>query len=147
MKKILFVAALLISVGTTSAFANDEKVSPRVLKSFNSEFSYAQDVQWEVGENYSRAAFTMNEQRVFAYYNTEGELLSIGRYISTLQLPINLFSDLKNDYSKFWVSDLFEISNGDGVHYYATLETADTKLVVHSSNGSKWSTHNKSKKI
>ena len=101
MKKILFAAALLVTVGISSAFANNEKVSPRVLKSFNSEFSYAQDVRWEVGENYFRAAFTMNEQRVFAYYNTDGELMSIGRYISTLQLPINLFSDLKNDFNKY----------------------------------------------
>ena len=146
MKKILFAAALLVTIGS-SAYANDDKVSPRVLKSFNSEFSYAREVQWEAGENYFRAAFTMNEQRVFAFYNTDGELLSIGRYISTLQLPINLFSDLKNDYAKYWVSDLFEVSNGNGVQYYATLETADIKLVVHSSNGGKWSTYSKSKKI
>jgi len=147
MKKILFVCGLLVTMGVSSAFANEVKVSPRVLESFKTEFSNAQNVEWQAGDNYYRAAFTMNEQRVFAYYNLDGELVSIARYISSLQLPITLFSDLKNDYSKYWISDLFEVSNSEGLHYYVTLETADTKLMMHSSNGGSWSTYSKKKKI
>ena len=147
MKKILFVFGLLVTMGISTAFANDEKVSPKVLASFKSEFSTAQDIMWETGSNYFRAMFSLNEQRVFAYYNIEGELISIARYISSIQLPINLFSNLKNDYSKYWISDLFELNNGEGLHYYVTLETADTKLVMRSSNGSSWSTYSKNKKI
>ena len=107
----------------------------------------AKNVEWETGNNYFRAAFTMNEQRIFAYYNVDGQLLSIARYISSIQLPVNLYADLKNDYSKYWISDLFEVSNSEGLHYYVTLETADTKLVMHSSNGGSWSTYSKNKKI
>ena len=147
MKKILFVCGLLVTMGISSAFANEVKISPRVLESFKTEFSNAQNVEWQAGDNYYRAAFTMNEQRVFAYYNLEGELVSIARYISSLQLPIILFSNLKNDYSKYWISDLFEVSNSEGLHYYVTLETADTKLMMHSSNGGSWSTYSKKKKI
>jgi hypothetical protein len=73
--------------------------------------------------------------------------MSIARHISSIQLPVNLFADLKNDYSKYWVSDLFEVSNSEGLHYYVTLETADSKLVMHSSNGGSWSTYSKNKKI
>ena len=147
MKKKLFVFGLLVTMGISTAFATDEKVSPKVLASFKSEFSAARDVMWETGSNYFRAMFSLNEQRVFAYYNLEGELISIARYISSIQLPINLFSNLKNDFSKYWISDLFELSNGEGLHYYVTLETADTKLVMRSSNGSSWSTYSKDKKI
>ena len=147
MKKKLFVFGLLVTMGVSTAFANDEKVSAKVLASFKTEFSTAQDVMWETGSNYFRAMFSLNEQRLFAYYNLEGELISIARYISSIQLPINLFSNLKNDYSKYWISDLFELSNSEGLHYYVTLETADTKLVMRSSNGSNWSTYSKNKKI
>jgi hypothetical protein len=62
-------------------------------------------------------------------------------------LPVNLFSNLKNNYDTYWISDLFEVSNSEGLHYYVTLETADTKLVLRSSNGGDWSQYNKSKKI
>ena len=147
MKKTIFLFGLLVTMGVSTAFANDEKVSPKALASFKSEFSTAQNVVWETGSNYFRAIFSLNEQRVFAYYTLEGELISIARYISSTQLPINLFSNLKNDYKKYWISDLFEVSNSEGLHYYVTLETADTKLMMRSSNGGSWSTYSKNKKI
>jgi len=146
MKKIIFVMGFLMIMGVSWAYPS-EKVSQKVLASFKTEFTNAQDVEWETGNNYFKAAFTMNEQRVFAYYSVDGQLLSIARYISSVQLPVNLFADLKNDYSKYWISDLFEVSNSEGLHYYVTLETADSKLVMHSSNGGSWSTYSKSKKI
>ena len=146
MKKIVFVLGLVIAMGVCSAYPS-ERVSRRVLTSFKTEFTNAQDVKWETGNNYFRAAFTMNEQRIFAYYNVDGQLQSIARHISSIQLPVNIYADLKNDYSKYWISDLFEVSNSEGLHYYVTLETADSKLVMHSSNGGSWSTYSKSKKI
>jgi hypothetical protein len=146
MKKILFVLGFLAIVGVSSAYPS-EKVSPKVLASFKTEFSTAKNVEWETGANYYRAAFLLNDQKVFAYYSVEGALVSIARYISSLQLPINLFTNLKNDYDKYWISDLFEVSNGDGVHYYVTLENADTKLVMQSSNGGSWLSYSKSKKV
>jgi hypothetical protein len=133
-------------MGVSNAYPS-EKVSPKVLASFKSEFSSAKNVEWETGSNYFRATFSMNEQRIFAYYTVDGELMSVARYISSIQLPINLFSNLKNDYSKYWISDLFEVSNSEGLHYYVTLETADTKLMMRSSNGGSWSTYSKNKKI
>jgi hypothetical protein len=146
MKKIVFITGFLMIMGVAWAYPS-EKVSQKVLTSFKTEFTNAQDIEWETGNNYFRAAFTMNEQRIFAYYNVDGQLLSIARYISSIQLPVNLFADLKNDYSKYWISDLFEVSNSEGLHYYVTLETADSKLVMHSGNGGSWSTYSKSKKI
>jgi hypothetical protein len=146
MKKILLVLGLVATMGVCSAYPS-ERVSQKVLASFKTEFTNAKDVEWDTGSNYFRATFTMNDQRVFAFYNVEGELLSVARYISSIQLPINLFSDLKNNYSKYWISDLFEVSNSEGLHYYVTLETADSKLVIHSVNGGSWSTYSKNKKI
>lgn len=146
MKKIVLVLGLVATMGVCNAYPS-ERVSQKVLASFKAEFSNAQSVEWETGNNYFKAAFTMNEQRIFAFYNVEGELLSVARYISSVQLPINLFSDLKNNYSKYWISDLFEVSNNEGLHYYVTLETADSKLVMSSINGGSWSTYSKKKKI
>ena len=146
MKKIIFVLGLVATMGVCSAYPS-EKVSPRVLANFKSEFSNATNVEWETGANYFRAAFTLNEQRIFAYYSPEGELNSIARYIGSLQLPINLLTNLKNDYKKYWISDLFELSNGDGIHYYVTLETADSKMTIRSTNGGTWTTYSKRKKI
>lgn len=146
MKNIVFVAGFLMIMMTSWAYPS-ERVSRKVLTAFKNEFTTAQNVQWETGDNYFKATFTMNEQRIFAFYNVGGELMSIARNISPIQLPVNLFTDLKNEYSKCWISDLFEVSNSEGLHYYVTLETADSKLVMQSSNGGSWSTYSKCKKI
>jgi hypothetical protein len=146
MKKILIIATIILTA-STAVFAGDEdKVSPRAVSSFNADFSSAQEVDWQVSDKYYRAAFTMNEQRIFAYYNLEGDLMSIARYISSLQLPVTLFNDLKKEYSQYWISDLFEVSNSEGLHYYVTLETADTKLMMRSGNGGNWNEYKKTKK-
>src|SRR6187200_401906 len=146
MKKLLLVLGLVATMGVCSAYPS-ERVSQKVLTSFKTEFTNAQNVEWETGNNYFKATFTMNEQRIFAYYNVDGQLLSIARHISSIQLPVNLYTALKNDHSKYWISDLFEVSNSEGLHYYVTLETADSKLVMHSGNGGSWSTYSKNKKI
>lgn len=147
MKKIMLVLGFMLSVAVTSTFASEVKISTKVLEAFKKEFSTAQEVQWIEGDNYYRASFKYNDQNISAYYNIDGELKAVTRYISSLQLPINLLVDLKNDFSKYWVSDLFELNNGEGTHYYITLEDADTVVKMISSNGGEWRTINKKKKI
>lgn len=147
MKKMMLALVLIYTVALTSAFAGEEKVSSRVLESFKNEFSTAQEVNWVVGDNYYKAAFKVNGQSIFAYYTIDGELAGVARYISSLQLPVNLLVNLKNDYSQYWISDLFEVNNSEGTHYYVTLENADTSVMLVSTNGSKWKSYNKKRKI
>jgi hypothetical protein len=44
------------------------------------------------------------------------------------------------------VSGLFELANTDGTSYYITLENADIKMVLKSSNGGNWTVFQKSSK-
>ena len=125
------------------AFAGEENVDPTVLNSFNNEFSTAKEVEWSVGSNYYKAAFTFNGNHVFAFYNKDGELLGLTRYISSLDLPINLQKDLKKDYSAYWIADLFEVANSEGTSYYITLENAEKKIVMKSVGGNSWTTFKK----
>lgn len=137
---------VMVVTGVT-AFAGEGEVSKRVLDAFKSEFNTAQEVTWTSGSNYYKAEFSMNGQRVFAYYSTSGDLLGLARHISTLQLPVHLLSELKKDYSVYWVSDLFEVSNEEGTRYYVTLENADTKMMLESENDNGWNVYNKKKKV
>lgn len=144
MKKIIMILAVLIS--TTSAFAGEENVATKVLNAFKTEFNTAKEVEWTVGSNYYKAAFVYNEKHVFAYYNGEGELLGLTRYLSSDDLPLNLQNNLKKGYSKYWISDLFEVAKSDGTAYYITLEDADTKIVLKASAESDWSVYQKTRK-
>ncbi|MDZ4793307.1 MAG: hypothetical protein SGI83_03430 [Bacteroidota bacterium] len=143
MKKM--IVTLAIAVSTLSAFASDENVNQKVLEAFNTEFTSAKEVEWTVGTDYYKATFNYNGKYVFAFYNDNGELLGLTRYIQPADLPLALQNNLKKNYEGFWVSDLFESSKHNETNYYITLENADTKIVLKSSNN-EWNAYSKSKK-
>ena len=145
MKKIIVALALVFTI--SSAFANDVTVTKQVLKSFRDNFSNAMDITWTQTGTYYKAAFTLNEQKVFAFFDLDGEYLGLTRYISSLQLPLHLHSSLKKHYSQKWITDLFELTNDDGTSYYITVEDADTKLVLKATPGSDWHIYKKSEKL
>jgi hypothetical protein len=143
MKKMILT--LVIAITALSAFAKDENVNQKVLDAFKTEFSTAREVEWSVGTDYYKATFNYNGKYVFAFYNEEGELLGLSRYLSPSDLPLALQNNLKKNYEGYWVSDLFEASKDDATNYYITLENADTKIVLKSAENS-WNTFSKIKK-
>lgn len=140
MKKMIMTLAVALS--TLCSFAGEVNVNTKVLNAFKTDFATAGEVTWTAGNNYYKAAFVFNGQHVFAFYSNEGEMMGLTRYISSLDLPVNLQANLKKTYSKYWISDLFEVSNSDGTAYYITLENADSKIVLKSSDG-RWSVFQK----
>ncbi len=146
MKKIMMMLALVLTVGTSFAFTGEEAVNKQALNAFKKEFAGATDAAWTVGNNYYKVTFSLNDEKLFAYYNTQGEFLAVTRNISSLQLPLTLQTSLKRSYSNYWISDLFEVAKNDGTNYYVTLETADAKIILRSADGTNWSIYQKSKK-
>lgn len=144
MKKIIIMLAIAIS--SITAFAS-ENVNVTVLTAFNREFAGAKDVRWSSTSDYFKADFVYNGQTVSAYYKPDGEYIALTRNISSLQLPISLQTNIRNNYNGYWISDLFEVSSDEGTSYYITLEKADSKLVLKSDGTSKWSTFKKMTKI
>ena len=150
MKPLFILLFALASYTTGFAIENpttpNAKVSNTVLKSFKSAFSEAAEVEWSENGSLYKASFTLHGQHVTAFYEGNGALVALTRNISSVQLPVSLQSSLKKNYSEFWITDLFEVSNDEGTEYYVTLEDNDTKLVLRTSLGSNWSTYQKSRK-
>ena len=134
MKRFLITLTVLFSLISMSSFASDSKVDSRVLKSFQSSFKNATEVDWTVTNNFYKANFSLNGQYVAAYFDGSGNMMAITRNISSTQLPISLQTNLKNNYEGFWISDLFEVANEEGTTYYVTVENANHKLILRSSN-------------
>ena len=145
MKQMIMTLAIAIS--SLTAFASDENVSKPVLNSFNREFSTAQEVKWTTGTDYYKATFILNEQYISAFYNTQGELMALARNIASVNLPLKLQNKLRNDFTSYWISDLFEMSDDEGTHYYITLEKGDSKMVLRSDDNTDWRMFRKSAKL
>jgi len=146
MKPLFILMMTVSSFFVTTSNATDI-VSPRALKSFATTFSTATEASWTVTENYYRVEFLLNGQTLNAFYNEDGKLIGVSRNISSLQLPIILQTELKKDFPKYWITDLFEMSTDNGAEYYITIEDADTKTVLKSSStSSSWMLYKKLKK-
>jgi len=145
MKKMILTLA--ISISSLGVFAGEETVNAKVLNAFKSEFQSAKEVEWTTAKNYYQANFVYNDKYLFAYYNPEGELLGLTRYLSPNNLSINLQMNLKKNYSNYWISDLFEVAKNEVTTYYVTVENADSKIVLKSMDGNNWIVYEKIKKV
>lgn len=138
---------LAIAVSSLFAFAGEENVNKDVLNAFNKEFTGAREVKWTVNTDFYRVAFLFNNQYISAFYNSNGELLAMTRNLSILNLPLKLQAALRNNYSEYWISDLFEISNEEGTNYYITMENAEGKVVLKSDSNTEWNVFKKMSKV
>lgn len=145
MKMFVIAFTLLASVITTTSYASDGTVTPEVLKSFQSKFTTAKNADWSVAQDLYKVQFLLDGQCLTAFYKEDGTMTAVTRHIPPVQLPVSLQTILKNDYSEYWISDLFELSNDEGVQYYVTLEDADTQVVLKSVATS-WSVFQKNRK-
>jgi hypothetical protein len=149
MKRVILSIATVLMMGLSS-FANvnvnGNEVNQQAVQSFKKDFVNATGVTWEQTADYVKATFRLNDQVLFAYYNTNGELQAVVRNIVSDQLPISLLTELKKNYSGYWISDLFEIASNDETSYYVTLENSDKKIVLKSEGTSNWGQFAKAKK-
>lgn len=153
MKPLFIFLTIVTTAFSSASFANstnpkpvEPRVAPSVIKSFENTFTAAQEADWTVTENFYKVEFAMSGQYVTAFYSPEGNLLGVTRNISSLQLPLTLQAELKKEYKDLWITDLFEIANDEGTHYYVTLENSETKIILKGTADSKWSTYKKSRK-
>jgi hypothetical protein len=90
--------------------------------------------------------FIFNDHYLFAYYNNDGDLLGLTRYISQDFLPLNMQNGIKKNYNDYWITDLFEVSKNGETYYYVTLENANTCFVLKGLAGAEWNVFKKVKK-
>jgi len=146
MKQVILSIATVLMMGV-SAFANvNDEVNSEAARSFKKDFASARNISWEKKQDYAKVTFSLNDQVLFAYYNNNGELQAVVRNITSDLLPINLLTDLKKDYSEYWISDLFEIASNDQTTYYITLESANKTIVLKSESATDWTVYSKTKK-
>ena len=136
MKKMFLILAM--SLATTILFASPTVVNPKVLEAFKKEFVNVQEVKWSEGPDYSIAQFIYNGQSVRAYYSNSGESMGLFRFISPLNLPVNLQLSLKKRYGNFWITDLYELSKGGLTNYFITIEDADESVMLKASSDIDW---------
>ncbi|HXB33373.1 MAG TPA: hypothetical protein VNV35_08125 [Puia sp.] len=147
MKKMILSLAAVITMGfSVFANGNDNVVTQQARDAFKKDFATASNIRWEQKNNFLKATFSLNGQILTAYYFSNGDLQAVVRNITSDQLPINLLTSLRKDYTEYWITDLFEISSNGETSYYVSIENSDKKIVLKSDDLSFWDVYSKEKK-
>jgi hypothetical protein len=135
MKK-LFIAALFAASVFTSAFAaGTNKINHKAVRTFKYEFQDATNVEWSVKENFSKAVFTVNEERAEAFFDVEGNLIGTSRSISMDKLPTSAKRAFGKKYSDYTVKETIRFEDGEATSYYVSAEN-EKESVILKINGS-----------
>lgn len=145
MKSLFIAIVMMVSFLSQTTQAAEPHLTPRIVRSFETTFSEAEDVQWSTVENLYKVNFTLDDRRMFAFYNAEGELVVTGRYLSVKHLPKAAQKKLSEEAKGYTITEVFEINEGLNSKYYVNLNSANGQKVIESFGG-KWSTFKKSSK-
>jgi hypothetical protein len=143
---IVLTAALLLTLGVGSSFARSTTGGGHNANAgFHKDFQQAELLDTRTGANYTRFTFKLNGTVLTAYYSPIGELIAVTQNITSTQLPLPLLMQVKRNYANYWISDLFEMNVDGESNYYITLESADRKVTLRSSDLN-WEIFSKSSK-
>lgn len=120
MKKVLYLAVLLISLSATAT--TPPEISEKVIKAFNETFTEAENVSWQELDNSCQADFKVSEMRVRATYDNDGNLLKTTKYYGEKDLPSNIIAKLKIKYAGKQISGVTEIVTESDIAYHIVLK-------------------------
>ena len=123
MKKFKMILTALVMLFAATAFAaGGENVSPKVKAAFESDFSKASQVNWEKTSDFYFASFMLNNVRVDAAYNEEGELIGTSRNITAEQMPLNVSLSIAEKYAGYEMArNAIELTYEGQTRYYITV--------------------------
>ena len=130
MKKLL-MAALLVATLATSAFAKaTTTVNYAALKNFNIEFRHASDVSWSSTENYIKASFVYDNEKIEAFYTLDGDKIGTTKGISVDQLPVKAKRAFAKSFGGYDVKQGILFEGVEENAYFLSAENEKESLIV-----------------
>lgn len=143
MKKI-FITAAIAALFATNVFAdgNNKKahtvtVSYTVVNKFTVDFPGAQDITWNVSNNYQRADFVLEGVQTSAFYNLQGEFVAVTEDVTAKAVPAATLKEINKDYNGYAVDHVIVLQNNTELNpdaeatvYFADLKKGEKELLV-----------------
>lgn len=144
--KPLFMLLTVISSYLVQAANPPDVIAPAAIKAFTHAFTNARHVSWTVSNDMYKATFSVADRFANAYFDEDGNLIVVTRNITQKELPLVLQEKITTNYAQYRVCEVLEASDQWGTHYYITLDGANQKIILESSNGNNWIRYKKIKK-
>jgi len=139
MKKIITSLVLSLAVLTQASASDGGKIQTRLIKSLEKQFAGALNVKWEAitKENIYHARFVYNNERLSAFFEPNGRIIGIGRYIEVKNMPLLVTQNINNQYPKYQIQDAIEYTSDGETSYVISISNESSRVVLRAySNGS-----------
>jgi hypothetical protein len=130
MKKLTNIIAVLAIFISGSAFAfTADNVTREVKEAFEKKFNGARGVSWKESNDLFFASFELNQRKLTAAYNADGELLGLSRNISISEVPLTVSESLKRNFGDYQILEsVTEVLYDGQTSYYINAENATRSL-------------------
>jgi hypothetical protein len=134
MKKTFSALLAFLIIGSAAVLASERAdVDPKILSAFQKEFSFAKNAKWEVKGNLTQVSFLLNDQGVFAWYNSNAELVTTARNILYNQLPISVTRALEKEYTGADFFGITEVNRNNETWYQIRAGEKNKKFLLKAS--------------
>lgn len=148
MKKLFITALAAIAIGT-SAFAGPSAISNKVNDHFAASFSKAKNVSWKSSDRFEKVSFVLNNEKVDAFYDNNGELIGTSKTMAFDKLPKSALENItsKYQYPEYQLKDCIEFtSDSKEKNFYVSMEKQNETLVLEITKGGMVSVFARNKK-
>lgn len=146
MKKLI-IATLMVAFLTGSSFANDaSKVNVRIKTNFTTQFANASGVTWTLKNEFAKATFSRNGEKMEAFYDFGGELIGTSKNIPVEKIPSSARKMLAKKYKDYAIMEAIFFSNKDEDAYFISVENESDKIIFKVRDTSSISIFQKEKK-
>ncbi|WP_461452199.1 hypothetical protein [Mucilaginibacter sp.] len=142
MKKIFLTIATIGLLGTSVYAADGGKkasttptVSYAVQNEFESTFEDAKNVTWAVTANCQKATFTVNDVKMTAFYNLNGEYLGLTQDVSYNTIADKAKKEIADSYKGYDVNEVIKLETNSANNfaetvYFVDLKNTDSEVLV-----------------
>jgi hypothetical protein len=148
MKKFFIIALSALFIGTT-AFAGPNAANVKVNENFTAAFSKASNVSWKTSDRFEKVTFTLNNEKVQAFYDNEGDLIGTSKTMDFSKLPKSALETIttKYQYPEFQLKDCIQFTNAaNEQNYYVSLDKTNETVVLEITKGGSVSVFARSRK-
>ena len=148
MKKLFITALAAIAIGT-SALAGPSSASIKIKEHFTASFSKAKNVTWKSSDRFEKASFILNNEKVDAFYDTDGDLIGTSKAMAFDKLPKSSIETIttKYTYPDYQLKDCIEfINSSNEKNYYVSFDKVNETVVLEITKSGMVSVFSKTKK-
>jgi hypothetical protein len=138
MKKVfVLLAAVAITTSAWAKHVTGPDVSEKVLSAFAKEFTGAANANWTAKEDVYIVTFTLNNERVRAWFNNEGNMEAVQRDIHADQMTLLAAQAVLELAASETILSISELSDNGTLYYVVKTENTSHKKTYNISvNGS-----------